>query len=213
MRILYFILCLMGISVQSLYSLELFEPRKQSAKRKLFDQEKKDKENQTTPTKKVSESDEIPPTRPESPSTPEFLKKNRWANRGMYQIAVQNMSTKPVMVAYQGIKGPSYALLTPAGILEPGHADFPQSRLDAIVSLAQEPLTIVPSGEHFTRFSITKNAPQKILIEEYIETPHSKAYVPVGDLKIDLAKPILIQLHTRKNKHGFSYTNIDIVNN
>ena len=202
--ILFFLIAPMGLI------LGMDKPR--GAKRKLFNEliESAQKENQAanqgTPQKKVVGSPDVPDTRPETPGTPDTVRRERLASRGAIQLAVQNMSNKPVMVTYAGSKGSTFSMLAPAKV------DFTKSRLDALVSFKHASLTLAPTGEHFMRLVLDKKEPNKLVLEQYMETEHGNGFAPIGDLKVDHTKPVLVQLHTRLNDSGFEHTDIDIIN-
>jgi hypothetical protein len=186
---------LLGLPVVSLMGME--KPR--SAKRRLFEQE-----IPTTPTKKVAENVSVPDTRHATPGTPYIERKKKLTAQGIIPLAVQNMSEKPVIVAYHTPKGPTHRLLTAS------KENFVESRLDDEVSFKHGFLTLMPTGEHFQRLALEKG--NKLKIEQYMETAHGNGFVTIGDVSIDDAKPLLIQLQTRKDDKGFKRTDIDILN-
>lgn len=186
---------LLGLPIVTLVGME--KPR--SAKRRLFEQE-----TPTTPTKKVVENVSVPDTRPATPGTPYTERKKKLAGQGIIPLAVQNMSEKPVIVAYHTSKGPTHRLLTAS------KENFVQSRLDDEVFFKYGPLTLMPTGEHFQRLALERG--NKLRIEQYMETSHGDGFVMIGDVSIDDAKPLLIQLQTRKDGKGFKRTDIDILN-
>lgn len=177
-----------------IFPLVGMEPSK-SAKRKLFERD--------TPLSPAVSPTKGYTTAPDTPATPYKAYVEKLAARNILPIAVFNTSNMPAMVTYETAKGQAHRML-PSSL-----KDFKKSRLDAEVSF-REPITIAPNEGRFHRILLNREN-NKLEIQEYRPAAQSE-FETIGDIPLNLANPIIIQLVDKQDARGGKFFGIHIKN-